>query len=102
MPHLKEVAMRKRAITKAVALTSIVAILSLSAPGLFAKGFDKPFSYFKTFLKKPVVFLYSFLYFVPIYDVGKYIDPPAMDNSQVKRIKINGLLDSGVKPSDDD
>jgi len=50
--------MRKRAITKAVALTSIVAILSLSAPGLFAKGFDKPFSYFKTFLKKPVVFLY--------------------------------------------
>jgi len=89
VPHLKEVAMRKRAITKAVALTSIVAIL-------------KPFSYFKTFLKKPVVFLYSFLYFVPIYDVGKYIDPPAMDNSQVKRIKINGLLDSGVKPSDDD
>jgi len=85
--------MRKRAITKAVALTSIVAILSLSAPGLFAKGFDKPFSYFKTFLKKPVVFLYSFLYFVPIYDVGKYIDPPAMDNSQVKRIKISGGLD---------
>jgi hypothetical protein len=85
--------MRKRAITKAVALTSIVAILSLSAPGLFARGLDKPFSHFKTFLKKPVVFLYSFLYFAPIYDIGKYIDPPAMDNNQVKRIKISGGLD---------
>ena len=85
--------MRKRAITKVVALISIVAILSLSAPGLFARGLDKPFSHFKTFLKKPIVFLYSFLYFVPIYDVGKYIDPPAMDNNQVKRIKISGGLD---------
>jgi len=94
--------MRKRTITKAVALASIVAILSLSAPGLFALGPDKPFSHFKTFLKKPAAFLYSFLYFVPIYDIGKYIDPPSMDNGQVKRIKINGLLDSGVKPSDDD
>jgi hypothetical protein len=85
--------MRKKTITKAVALTSIVAILSLSAPGLFARGLDKPFSHFKTFLKKPAVFLYSFLYFVPIYDIGKYIDPPAMDNNQVKRIKISGGLD---------
>jgi hypothetical protein len=93
VPHSKEVAMRKRAFTKAVALASIVAILSLSAPGLFAKGLDKPFSHFKTFLKKPVVFLYSFLYFVPLYDIGKYIDPPSMDNSQVKRIKISGGLD---------
>ena len=94
--------MRKGATNKAVAVVSIVAILSLTAPGLFAKGLDEPFSYFKTFLKKPVVFLYSFLYFVPIYDVGKYIDPPILDNNQVKRVKINGLLDSGVRPSDDD
>ncbi len=94
--------MRKRTTTKTVALASIVAILSLSAPGLFARGLDEPFSYFKTFLKKPAVFLYSFLYFVPIYDIGKYIDPPAMDNNQVKKIKINGLLDSGVRPSDED
>lgn len=93
--------MRKTATTKAVALASIVAILSLSAPGLFARGLDKPFSHFKTFLKKPVAFLYSFLYFVPIYDVGKYIDPPSMDNNQVKRIKISGGLDVD-RPSDGD
>ncbi len=94
--------MRKGTITKAVALVSIVAILSLSAPGLFAKGYDKPFLGFKKLIKKPVVFLYSFLYFVPIYDVGKYIPPPIIDNDQLNKIKINGLLDSGVRPSDDD
>ena len=85
--------MRKRAFTKAVALTSIVALLSLSAPGLFAKGLDEPFSSIRIFLKKPIVFLYSFLYFGPIYDIGKYIDPPEMDNSQLKQVKISGGLD---------
>jgi len=78
---------------KVVALVSIVTILSLSAPGLFAGDFNKPFSNFKKILKQPVMLLYSFLYFVPIYDVGKYIAPPAIDNSQLKEIKISGGLD---------
>ena len=85
--------MRKGIITKGVALVSIVAILSLSAPGLFAKGLDRPFLGIKKLIKKPVVFLYSFLYFVPIYDVGKYIAPPIIDNDQMNKIKISGGLD---------
>jgi hypothetical protein len=93
---IEEVAMRK----KAVALISIVAILSLSAPGLFAFDRIDPYFHFDSFLKEPVMILYSFLYFTPIYDTGKYITPPTQDNP-LKRIKTAGLLDS-TRPSDGD
>lgn len=84
--------MRKRSYTKVVALVSIVAILSLTAPGLFAGDTYKQIFRFKRFLNTPAVFLYSFVYFTPIYDIGKIFSNPAIDNNN-KRIKISGGLD---------
>jgi hypothetical protein len=92
----KEVAMRK----KVVAFISILAILSLSAPGLFALEKFDPYYHFDNFLKKPIMILYSFLYFTPIYDTGKYIAPPTQDNP-LKRIKTTGGLDID-RPSEGD
>jgi Mg2+/citrate symporter len=91
--------MRKGRITKVVALVSIVAILSLSAPGLFAGETNKLF--IRKMIKTPVVFLYSLLYFTPIYNIDKYISSPAVQKQEVKKIKVSGLLDS-VRPSDED
>lgn len=95
--------MRKGTFAKAASLITIVAVLSLSAPGLLAAEKSKPFFQFKKFLKKPVVFLYSFIYFVPIYDIGKYINPPDLNTKRPnpKKIKISGVLDS-VRPDDSD
>jgi hypothetical protein len=93
--------MRKRSYTKVVALVSIVAILSLTAPGLFAADTYKYFFSVERFLGNPVAFLYSFLYFTPVYDVGKVLPPSAIENNDTRQIKTLGLLDS-VRPSDAD
>ena len=85
--------MRKRSYTKVVALVSIVAILSLTAPGLFAGDSLRHFFRFERFLDTPAIFLYSFLYFTPIYDVERVIDPPTLENNNPKPIKIAGGLD---------
>ena len=83
--------MRKGTITKAVAVVSIVAILSLSAPGLFAGDIHKPF--FKRLIETPVMFLYSLLYFTPIYNIDKYISSPAVNKQEVRKVKVSGGLD---------
>ena len=93
--------MRKRSYSKVVALVSIVAILSLTAPGLFAGDSLRHFFRFERFLDTPAVFLYSFLYFTPIYDVGKVLAPPTIENNNAKQIKVLGLIDS-VRPADED
>jgi len=49
----------------------------------------------------PSVFLYSFLYFTPIYDVGKVLAPPTIENNRSRTIRVTGLLDS-VRPADED
>lgn len=91
--------MRKKSYTKAVAIVSIVAILSLTAPGLFASETYRGFN-FKRFIETPIHFLYSFLYFTPLYDVEKAL-PLAIDNNNTKPVKALGLIDS-VRPADDD
>lgn len=91
--------MRKGTIAKAVALVSIVAILSLSAPGLFAGDMHKPF--LKRLIETPVMFLYSLLYFTPIYNIDKYVSSPPVYKQGVKKVRVSGLLDS-VRPSDED
>lgn len=85
--------MRKRSYSKVVAIVSIVAILSLTAPGLFAGDTFRHFFRFERFLDTPAVFLYSFLYFTPIYDVGKVLAPPTVENNDTKQIKVLGGLD---------
>lgn len=80
---------------------SIVAILSLTAPGLFAGDTFRHFFRFERFLDTPAVFLYSFLYFTPIYDVGKVLAPPTVENNDTKQIRVLGLIDS-VRPADED
>lgn len=80
--------MRKGTITKAVALVSIVAILSLSSPGLFAGEIHKPF--LKKLIETPVMFLYSLFYFTPIYNIDKYVSSPAVE--ETGKIKISGGL----------
>jgi len=72
---------------------SIVAIFSLTAPGLFASETYRGIFSFDNFLRAPGVFLYSFLYFTPIYDIGKVVSSPAVKNSNAKQIKISGGLD---------
>ncbi len=92
--------MRKRSYTKVVALVSIVAILSLTAPGLFAgETFDQIFN-FARFLDRPAVFLFSFFYFTPIYDVGKVLGPPTIDNN-TNPVKVSGGLDVDRVSRDD-
>ncbi len=91
--------MRKKSYAKAVAIVSIVAILSLTAPGLFAGEIYRGFS-FKRFIETPIHFLYSFLYFTPIYDV-EYALPLAIDNNNTKPIKISGGLDVDRVSRDD-
>lgn len=93
--------MRKRSYTKVVALVSIVAILSLTAPGLFAVDSFKHFFRFERFLDTPAVFLYSFLYFTPIYNVEKVLASPAIENNDTRQIKVLGLIDS-VRPCEED
>jgi len=85
--------MRKRSCSKVVAIVSIVAILSLTAPGLFAGETYRGFFSFKRFVETPIHFLYSFLYFTPIYDIGKVLPPPAIENNNSRQIKISGGLD---------
>lgn len=85
--------MRKRAYTKVVALVSIVAILSLTAPGLFAHDTFKHMFRFQRFLDIPAVFLYSFVYFTPIYDIGKVFSNPAIENNETRKVKVSGGLD---------
>ena len=91
--------MRKGKTTKAVAFVSIVAILSLSAPALFAGDMHKPF--LKRLIETPVMFLYSLLYFTPIYNIDKYVSSPPLNKQEFKKVKVSGLLDS-VRPSDED
>jgi hypothetical protein len=93
--------MRKRSYTKVVAIVSIVAIFSLTAPGLFAGDSLRHFFRFERFLDRPAVFLYSFLYFTPIYDVERVIAPPTVENNNPKPIKVLGLIDS-ARPCDED
>ena len=85
--------MRKRSYTKVVALVSIVAILSLTAPGLFAADSFRHFFRFERFLDRPAVFLYSFLYFTQIYNVEKVLASPAIENNDTRQIKVSGGLD---------
>ena len=91
--------MRKKSYAKAVAIVSIVAILSLTAPGLFASETYKGFT-FKRFIETPIHFLYSFLYFTPFYDVEKAL-PLAIDNNNTNPIKISGGLDVDRVSRDD-
>ena len=93
--------MRKRSYSKVVAVVSIVALLSLTAPGLFAGDTFRHFFRFERLLERPAVFLYSFLYFTPIYDVGKVIAPPAVEKNDFKQIKISGGLDVDRVSRDD-
>ena len=76
-----------------VALVSIVAILSLTAPGLFAFDSFKQFFRFERFLDPAAVFIYSFVYFTPVYDVGRVLAPPTIENRDAKQIKVSGGLD---------
>jgi len=93
--------MRKRSPSKVVALVSIVAILSLTAPGLFAGDSVRHFFSFERFLDRPAVFLFSFFYFTPIYDVGKVLAPPSIENNNTRQIKISGGLDVDRLSKDD-
>ena len=93
--------MRKRSYSKVAAIVSIVAILSLTAPGLFAGETYRNIFRFERFLETPIHFLYSFLYFTPIYDVGKVLGPPAIENNDAKQIKISGVLDVDRISADD-
>ena len=93
--------MRKRSYTKVVAIVSIVAILSLTAPGLFASDSFRHFFRFERLLDTTAVFLYSFLYFTPIYDVGKVMATPAVENNKTRPIKISGGLDVDRVSRDD-
>jgi hypothetical protein len=93
--------MRKRSYTKVVALVSIVAILSLTAPGLFAGDSFRNFFRVERLLDTSAVFLYSFLYFTPIYDIGKVLAPPAIENNDARQIKISGGLDVDRVSRDD-
>ncbi len=93
--------MRKRSYSKAVAIVSIVAILSLTAPGLFAGETYRNFFRFERILERPIHFLYSFLYFTPIYDVGKVLGPPSIENNNTRQIKISGVLDVDRVSRDD-
>ena len=93
--------MRKRSYTKVVAIVSIVAILSLTAPGLFASDSFRHFFRFERLLDTTAVFLYSFLYFTPIYNVEKVMATPAVENNKTRPIKVLGVIDS-VRPADED
>jgi len=75
---------------KVIALLSIVAILSLSAPGLFAG--ETNYFRFTRILKRPAMLLYSIIYYAPIYNIGKYISPVATDDNQVKKVKLSGAF----------
>jgi len=92
--------MRKKALTKAIAVATCLAILSLSAPGLFAA--ERPIQkyHFKNIIKIPIMFIASFISFIPIYDTGKYVISPDV-NKKVNGIKITGVLDS-CRPIEDD
>ena len=85
--------MRKRSYTKVVALVSIVAILSLTAPGLFAGETYRSFFTFKRFVETPLHFLYSFLYFTPLYDAGKVLPLPAAGHELL--IEVGGMAPEG-------
>lgn len=93
--------MRKRSYSKVVAVVSIVAILSLTAPGLFAGETYRNFFSFQRFVETPIHFLYSFLYFTPIYDIGKVLGPPAIENNAARQIRISGGLDVDRVSRDD-
>ena len=92
--------MRKKALTKAIAVATCLAVLSLSAPGLFAA--ERPIQkyHFKNIIKIPIMFIASFISFIPIYDTGKYVISPDV-NKKVNGIKITGVLDS-ARPIEDD
>jgi len=83
--------MRKKALTKAIAVATCIAILSLSAPGLFAA--ERPIQkyHFKNIIMKPILFIASIISFIPIYDTGKYVISPDV-NKKVNVIKITGGL----------
>ena len=93
--------MRKRSYTKVVAIVSIVAILSLTAPGLFASDSFRHFFRFERFLDIPSVFLYSFWYFTPIYEVERVLAPPTVENDSPRPIKVLGGLDVDRVSRDD-
>jgi len=82
--------MRKKALTKAIAVATCLAILSLSAPGLFAA--ERPIhKYHFNIIKTPIMFIASIISFIPIYDTGKYVISPDV-NKKVNGIKITGGL----------
>ena len=93
--------MRKRSFSKAVAIVSIVAIFSLTAPGLFAGETYRHFFRFEKFLETPIHFLYSCLYFSPVYDIGKVLGSSAIENNGARQIKISGVLDVDRVSRDD-
>ncbi len=83
--------MHKKALTKAIAVVTCLAILSLSAPGLFAA--ERPIQkyHFKNIIIKPILFITSIISFIPIYDTGKYVISPDV-NKNAKKIMITGGL----------
>ncbi|UCE42023.1 MAG: hypothetical protein JSV17_03335 [Candidatus Aminicenantes bacterium] len=92
--------MRKRSYTKVVAIVSIVAILSLTAPGLFAADTFRHFFSFERLLNVRAVFLNSFLYFTPFYDIERVL-APAVDSNDANPIKVLGGLDVDRVSRDD-
>jgi hypothetical protein len=93
--------MRKRSYTKVAAIVSIVAILSLTAPGLFASDSFRNFFRFERLLDRPAVFLYSFFYFTPVYNIDKVLASPTLENENGKSNRILGVIDS-VRPANED
>ena len=83
--------MHKKALTKAIAVATCLAILSLSAPGLFAA--ERPIQkyHFKNIIKIPIMFIASIISFIPINDTGRYVISPDV-NKKVKKIQITGGL----------
>jgi len=92
--------MRKKALFKVIAVATCLAILSLSAPGLFAA--ERPIHKFpiRNIIKTPIMFIASIISFIPIYDTGRYVISPGV-NKNVNGIKITGVLDS-ARPIEDD
>ena len=88
-----------RKASKAVALVAIVAILSLSVPGLFAAEKTRPKFNFRAFIESPYVLFSSLVSFVPLLDSGNHA--PNIDKKMNRNIMITGVIDS-VRPDGGD
>ena len=80
-----------RKASKVVALVAIAAILSLSAPGLFAAQKARPKLDFRAFIESPYALFSSLISFVPLLDSGNHT--PNVDKKLKREIMITGTAD---------